>query len=182
MAKILKVGLNNPKVTDIELAEPFGYMAPFSARHRAWLNRSGIIEKRLPLKLTEFGKVLVKHDPKLQSEAAKWFIHHELTSDPERSETWHFFIKKFLPRNKEFSKEDLFMGLVKQLSPHSEQHFGMMSSMNKVIVRKLIDCYLDESALGSLGFLLKKGSNYVSHSPKALGPWMNPSSLAEALK
>jgi hypothetical protein len=173
MAEILRVGLKNPEVSDLELAEPFGYKAPFTARHRAWLNHAGITEKGLPLRLTKFGEVLIKHDPKLNSLISKWFIHHELTSNPERSETWHFFIKKFLPKEKNFTKDDLFMGLVNQLSPHSEKHFGMMSSMNKVIVRKLIECYLDEKALGSLGFLKKAGNDFMIHCPNEIGPWQS---------
>jgi hypothetical protein len=181
MAKILLASLKNPQLSDLQLAVPFGYKAPFTARHRAWLYRAGIAEKGLPLRLTELGGILVKHDPQLASDTALWFIHHQLTSDPERSETWHFFVKKFLPKNKDFTKDDLFMGLVKQLSPHSEQHFGMMSSMNKVIVRKLVDCYLNDTALGKLGFVTQKEDRFYAHKPKEMGPWKSAKELGLAM-
>ena len=182
MAKILKVGLKNPKLSDEEIAKPFGYKAPFTARYRAWMYRSGLSNLRLPLVLTDFGEVLLKHDPQLESAVAQWFIHHQLTTDPERSETWHFFIKEFLPDNNKFTKSDLLMGLADKLSPHSEEHFGMMSSMNKVIARKLIECYTEKVALGELGFLTKEGKRYVVQNPRGLGPWKTPDSLAKALK
>lgn len=181
LSKILEAGLKNPELTDLELAQPFGYKAPFTSRQRAWLYRAGVTEKGLPLKLTEFGEVLMKKDPGLKSDVTKWFIHHQLTSDPERAEVWHFFTYKFLPKHKEFTKEQLFMGLVEQLSPHSEKHFGMMSSMNKVIIRKLLECYLEDGALGSLGFLSKEGKKYISNAPKLEGPWDTPEQLMKAL-
>ena len=49
MAGVLQGALAKPKISDKELAKPFGYGAPFSQRYRSWLHKTGITELGLPL-------------------------------------------------------------------------------------------------------------------------------------
>lgn len=73
------------------------------------------------------------------------------------------------------------MGLTEKLRGHSEKHFGPGSQMNKVIVRKLIECYTADHALGALGILRHKDDKtYLRGDPKQLGPWGSSSSLVDA--
>jgi len=44
MAGMLKLALGDPGLRDKELAQPFGYGAPFSAKYRSWLNKAGLAE------------------------------------------------------------------------------------------------------------------------------------------
>ena len=44
MAKILYKALRNPEARDKNLAKPFGYNAPFTARYRSWLHKTGMVK------------------------------------------------------------------------------------------------------------------------------------------
>lgn len=181
MAGILKLALNDPGLRDKELAKPFGYGAPFSAKYRSWLNKAGLAEMGYPLKLTPKGTVVWEKDPALTSLTTQWFMHWELTQDPEKAEAWHFFVKEFLPGHASFTRQDLLDGLAKKLSPHSMKHFGPGSKLNKVIARKLIDCYTEESALGALGLLRPDGKRWVyTPADHSLGPWDDVEPLINA--
>lgn len=181
MASILKNGLTNPILTDDELAAPFGYKAEFTKRYRSWLHKTGLTQPGLPLRLTPMGEVVWQKDPALGTLATQWFMHWELTQDPTRTETWHFFANEFLPQHETFTKENLLNALTVRLLPHSEKHFGPGSKLTPVIVRKLIECYTEPAALGSLRLLsLDEDGVFHSLSPQANGPWSSPEDLTRA--
>ena len=181
MSGLLDQALKDPKKKDKDLAKAFGYGAPFGQRYRSWLHKCGMIEKvGLPMTLTPMGEVIRKHDPKFESLTTQWFLHHELVTDPERSEAWHFFALEFLPEHKEFTKDDLLNGLTEKLRWHSEMHFGPGSKLNKTILRKMIEVYTEDPGLGQLGLVEAKGDHFVRKSPKKQGPWKTPEALAEA--
>lgn len=182
MAGILKRALKNPDMRDIALAEPFGYKAPFAAKYRTWLHKTGIAELGFPLRLTPMGEVVWKHDPKLESLTTLWFMHHELTTDPTRAEAWHYFYHEFLPAHDTFTNNDLIMGLMGKLRRHSEKHFGPSSKLNPVIARKLTECYTVPQALGVLGIIVKQADSYKVRRPRQRGPWPIPEKLTSAYK
>jgi hypothetical protein len=181
MAGILSEAFKNPSLRDQELAKPFGYNAPFTARYRSWLHKTGMTELRYPLKLTKMGKVVYDHDPKLEMQTTIWFLHHELTTDPLRAEAWHFFLYKFLPQNNKFTKADLLAGLTEQLRAHSEKHFGPGSNLTKVILRKILECYTSYKALGGLKLLkIKDKGGYVYNDKMMIkGPWSSVTKLTK---
>lgn len=181
MAGILKSGLANPKLTDEELAKPFNYHAEFTKRYRSWLHKTGLVQPGLPLHLTPIGEVVWQHDPALETLTTQWLMHWELTQDPTRTETWHFFANEFLPEHPTFTRDDLLKALQIRLKPHSEKHFGPGSKLTPVIVRKLIECYTDPMALGALG-LMRIDQKGVVHSlqPQVIGPWLTPTDLVQA--
>lgn len=181
MAGILKNGLANSSLTDEELAKPFGYHAEFTKRYRSWLHKTGLTQQGLPLQLTPLGQVVWQKDPGLETLTTQWFMHWELTQDPTRTETWHFFANEFSPEHPTFTKDDLLKALQVRLIPHSEQHFGPGSKLTPVIVRKLIECYTEPTALGSLKLLsLDEAGKLPSLSPQANGPWSTPEDLTRA--
>jgi hypothetical protein len=180
MAGLLDEAIKNPKKKDKELAKKFAYGAPFGQRYRSWLHKCGVTEMGLPMKLTPMGEVVRQYDPKFESLTTQWFLHHELVTDPERSEAWHFFVLEFLPEHEEFTKEDLLNGLTEKLRWHSEMHFGPGSKLNKTILRRIIEVYTGEAGLGALGLIEARGSGFVRRSPKVLGPWKSPEALAKA--
>lgn len=182
LAGILDLALKKPTLKDKELAKPFGYGAPFAAIQRSWLHKTGLAEQRLPLKLTEMGSIVVEKDPKLESMVTQWFLHHELVTDPERAEAWHYFALEFLPRHATFTKDDLLEGLTKKLSPHSMHHFGPGSKLNQQILRKIIQVYTEPSGLGHIALIELDKSTIRSLKPKTLGPRKNVSALAKAYK
>ncbi|MEE4210544.1 MAG: DUF4007 family protein [Parvularcula sp.] len=183
MAKLAKAAIENPALEDDVLAAPFGYGAPFAATYRSWLHKTGMAERGRPFQLTEYGKIALRRDPAFSAPVTMWLLHHELTSDPERAETWHFFMGEFRSKHTEFSKAELTDGLMMKLRSHSEKHFGPMSKMNPIIVRKLIECYTAPTALGGLDLLRSVGKDrFAFGSIHAAGPWSTPSALEAAYR
>lgn len=180
MAGLIEQALKNPKLKDKELAEPFSYAAPFAATYRSWLHKTGLAEMGLPLTLTPMGRVVIENDPTLALVTSKWFLHHELVTDPERAEAWHYFGLEFLPKHATFGKAELLEGLAKKLGPHSMKHFGPGSSLNQQIARKIIQVYTEPTGLGDLGFIAKDGDMFRRLSPKIQGPWKTIDSLKKA--
>lgn len=181
MASLLKRALEYPDLKDKELAEPFGYGGPYAAKYRSWLHKTGIAELSFPLRLTPMGTIVYENDPEFETLTTQWFMHWELTQDPTRAESWHFFINTFLPQHQTFTREYLLEGIMMKLRAHSEKHFGPESKLNPVIVRKLIECYTADYALGNLGIVKQANSAYVcNQSLEELGPWFSKSKLVKA--
>jgi hypothetical protein len=180
MSGLLALAIENPGFKDKELANPFNYGAPFAARYRSWLHKCGIAAMGLPVKLTPFGEAILKNDPEFKTLTTQWFLHHELVTDPERSEAWHYFALEFLPKHNTFTKEELLMGLMEKLRSHSEQHFGPGSKLNKTILNKIIEVYTGAKGLGQLGLIKPEGDHFVRLKPKTLGPWKTAEALSKA--
>ena len=179
MSGILAALLKDENASNEELAIPFGYRAPFGQKYRTWLVKTGILKNIRKAKLTPFGEVIWSHDPKLENIPTQWFMHHQLSADPENAEAWHFFVKSFLPKNKTFTKKDLQNQLAMKMMPHSEKHFRKGSPMNTRITNKLLECYTKPEALGDLGILnVTDEKNFEFNEPSLLGPWKTPDDLA----
>jgi hypothetical protein len=176
MAGVLTALARNPTVSAENIAKPFGFKAPFAQRYKAWLNKASIISGN---KLTGVGEIIFEKDPKLELLTTQWFIHHELTKDPNGAESWYFFIREFLPSRESFKRDELEFALGQKLMGHSVEHFSKGRPMNKKISRKLLDCYLQKEALGELNFLEKEGQDlYIVKTPDSiLGPWTNVAAL-----
>lgn len=180
MSGIARSALEGPTLSDADLADGFRYGAPFAAKQRNWLHRTGIGDLRRPFTLTELGRVVWRYDPKFKSNITKWFMHHELTSDPDRAEAWRFFIHEFKPTKNSFTRADLQKSLMMKLRYHHGTHFGPNSKMNPIIVLKLIECYTEPEALGDLGILkTNDGLNFHFGSGNQ-GPWKTPQQLTKA--
>lgn len=183
MARLAMLASEGPSRSDADLASEFGYGAPFAATYRSWLHKVGIAELRKPFRLTRFGRVILDCDPEFDEPATKWFLHHELTGHPTRAETWRYFYKEFRPKHRNFSKEDLMKGLMRKLRSHSEKQFGPNSKMNPVIVRKLLECYTQNEALGELKILQRRSDgDFDFLDAKPLGPWDSETEFLQALK
>lgn len=181
MAEIALAASNDPSRSDAALAKPFGYGAPFAATYRSWLHKTGIGVRGRPFRLTDFGRTVLEHDPSFSASETMWLMHHQLTIDPVRAEAWHFFMEEFRPGNPEFDKDDLKTALMMKLRSHSEEHFGPMSKMNPIIVRKLIECYVAHEALGDLGLLRKTGKDsFAFGDAKVIGPWKTAEEFSAA--
>jgi|GEM_PF-3047351 hypothetical protein len=182
MSGLLTQALAQTSSTDKQLAQSFDYGAPFAAKYRSWLHKCGVSEMGLPMKLTPFGEVVYNNDPEFKTLTTQWFLHHELVTDAERSEAWHFFALEFLPKHSTFTKEELLMGLTEKLRSHSEQHFGPGSKLNKTILNKIIEVYTGANGLGQLGLIKPEGGHFVRLKPKTLGPWKTVEALSKAYR
>jgi hypothetical protein len=183
MAGVLALLRKKGKPSDKELGALFDYGAPFGARYRSWLHYAGLMEQRLPLQLTPMGEVVAKKDPKLKKLTTMWFMHHELTIDPIKVESWHIFANDFLSKKNSFTRDELLMGLADKLGPHSQKHFGMGSKLNTVIAKKLIECYTADHALAALGLIEQSGvDEYKVLKSRRLGPWKTPEALEKAYR
>ena len=164
MSRVLDGALKHPAHRDKELAEPFGYGSPFASAYRSWLHKSGVIELRFPITLTRFGEILREKDPGFSKVPTLWFFHEQLTSDPDRAEAWHFFMREFRSMGTRFSAADLRNGLVMKLSAHDAKHFGPQSKMIPVIARKLVECYTTDVGLGPLGLVKSRSDGSFEFS------------------
>lgn len=183
MAGVLAAGLNDPQASGDAIAAPFGYKAPFTARYKSWLNKTGLIATTKVFELTPIGEVVWTQDPTFTSEVTQWLLHHELTGDPERAEAWHYFASNFITTRKSFTLEDLRYGLSMKLMPHDAKHFGKDAPMIKVIARKIVQCYTGAEGLGELAVLSKINSKtFEVNQPEQLGPWESVSALNGAYK
>lgn len=183
MASLLQRALANPEWRDKELAAPFGYGPTYAQRYRSWLHKTGLIQLDFPTRLTPTGSVVWEHDPGLTTTTTQWLLHWELTRDPERVETWHWFVHDFLPQHPVFSREDLLQAATTRLRSHSEKHFGDNGILTPVVVRKLIECYTQDYALGELGLLVEQQGRFVyQNPPQVSGPWQTPEQLAQAYR
>lgn len=181
MAFVLKGLLENPKADPNQLAKPFGYKAPFTQKYKSWLQKTGILEDIRNVEISSFGQVIVKNDPNLHSIITQWFMHHQLTSESQEAESWFFFVKEFLPSVISFSKTELAEKLGMKLMPHSVKHFSTGRPMNKVITKKLIDCYTLNEGLGALNIIyFDTDGNIVKGKPEILGPWKRSVDLQAA--
>lgn len=180
MAPILKHSLAKPGATDKELAAPVGYGPPLSAHYRSWLHKTGIADLGLPRASTTMGRLVLDRDPDLEEEATQLFMRSELAGDSLRAETWHYFINGCFPEHAPFTREELCMGVMTRLRGHSERHFGPDSTMNPVIINKLIDCYTQLVASGGLETIAAEDERWRRGSPRLAGPWASPEELAQA--
>ncbi len=180
MSGILDAAIKKTDATDKQLAEPFGYGAPFGQRYRSWLHKCGVTEMGLPMQLTPMGEAIRKKDRKFRTLTTQWLLHHELVADPERAEAWHFFANEFLPKHDHFTRIDLVDALTEKLRYHSEQHFGPGSKLNQQIARKIIQVYTQESGLGLLRLIEPKGKDFVRMRVKPQGPWRSPEEFEAA--
>lgn len=183
MAGVLAAGLNDPQASGDAIAAPFGYKAPFTARYKSWLNKTGLITTNKGFELTPIGKVIWTQDPTFESTVTQWLLHHELTGDPERAEAWHYFASKFIASRESFTLEDLRRGLSMKLMPHDSKHFGQDAPMIKVIARKIVQCYTGAEGLGDLEIISNINSKtFKVNQPKQLGPWGSTAALNSAYK
>ncbi len=167
MSGVLAALIKDKNVSFENLAAPFGYGAPFGQKYRTWLVKTGILKNRRKAELTPFGEVIWSHDPELENNVTKWFMHLQLSIDPENAEAWHFFVQLFLPKNKTFTKVDLQNHLAMKMMPHSEKHFRQGSPMNATITNKLIECYIEPKALGDLEIVSQiDDKKYKSNNPQ----------------
>ena len=88
MAGILAAYVANPKANADQVAKLFGYKAPFTARYKSWLNKTGLVEDDRAFRLTPLGEVIWNRDPSLSSLTTQWFLHHELI-DPIQTGVIH---------------------------------------------------------------------------------------------
>ena len=176
MSGVLSAMTSKPEASPAEVASPFGYGAPFTNKYKSWLQKTGLLAGK---KLTPYGEIIVKHDPQLDSIVSQWFMHHQLIKNPTDAEAWYFFIKEFLPANPVFTRDKLEKELGMKLMSHSVEHFSKGRPMNRVISKKLIDCYLQEEGLGRLGLLKQsKDKEFIRQDLKnSLGPWDSGESL-----
>lgn len=179
MAQLLELALANPEYSDEELAKFFGYGAPFASTYRSWLHKTGLANLRRPVTLTDLGKVVLRHDKNLSANPTLWFLHHQLSCEPDRAEAWHYFIHKFRPAHESFTTDDLRRGLIMQLSPHDMKHFGEESTMIPIITKKLLECYTSETALGPLALVQEtKPGQYAFSGMEIPEPRLDMQSLS----
>jgi hypothetical protein len=171
LAGILDLLIKIPELSDDQIAERFGYKAPFTKRYKSWLKKCGILEDSTKTNLTDYGQIIYKLDPKLKKDVTLWYMHSHLTSGEDISESWNFFYHNFLPKTSRFSKSELTESISMKLMPHDAKHFGKNAPMIKVITKVLIDSYISDLAFGPLNIVEMNGGVYFRKDIKCPFKW-----------
>ena len=150
---------------------------------RYWLPTVGLSESpknKGAQYLSDFGKIVYKHDPYIEEIGTLWLLHYNLTRQVDTATSWHFFFNHF--QLSEFGKDDFTAELAKyarmnMLEPpirSLEDDFNCIISTympryktapSKDDPESNMDCPLSE--LGLLDFQNKKGRTYKKAVPAA---------------
>ncbi|MBD2293806.1 DUF4007 family protein [Anabaena sphaerica FACHB-251] len=127
-----KTGLGNAKVGKI----------------KSWAIRSGLVKDNY---LSPEGRIVLKHDPYLQSIITDWLMHFYLSfgneglkqipENPSEWGGWTYFIYIFLPENPTFTKDNLFQNSI----PIFEEPAKVIPERFKYILR----AYTEPQALAN---------------------------------
>jgi hypothetical protein len=91
------------KLSSDRVADWLGVGRNMAKSIRHWLLATGLCEahsgmqlkKRSPLRLTEFGQVVLKHDPYFADIGTWWVLHTSLISSAEYAYSWDWFFNRF---------------------------------------------------------------------------------------
>lgn len=179
MSSILMDLIENPELNNLQIANKFGYKAPFTIRYKSWLKKCGIIKNSNRVSLTEYGNVIYEKDSKMSKEPTLWYMHSFLTSSEENAEAWNFFYNSYLPKNKNFTKPQLSDAISMKLMAHDPGHFGQNAHMIKVITKVMIDSYISDMAFGSLGIIAENKGIYERGNIKNPYTWKDAQSFTK---
>lgn len=89
---------------------------------RYWLKATALVNddpKKHVFELTDFGKLVEKHDPYIQELGTLFFIHLNLAKNKDFATSWYFLFNEF--NMTEFSEKDFCLGLEKWNEMNSEK-------------------------------------------------------------
>ena len=179
LAGILSYLINEPKLNEEEIGRKFGYKAPFTKRYKSWLRKCGILQNSIKVELTDFGKIIYKKDSTLTKEPTLWYMYNHLISSEDIAESWNYFHKTYLPKNKSFTKSELSNALSMKLMNHNPNHFRQNAPMIKVITKILLDSYISEKAFGPLNLLKLKEGVFISGKKGMSNNWGDIKTFSE---
>lgn len=144
-----KTGLGNAKVGKI----------------KTWSVRAGLIKDN---HLSPEGKIVLKHDPDLQSIVTDWLMHFYLSlgnqglnpipENPFEWGGWTYFVYTFLPQNPTFTKDIL-----------DQNSISIFEESEKVIPKRMkyiLRAYTEQQALANCQFIKKiKADKYEAGDP-----------------
>ena len=144
-----KTGLGNAKVGKI----------------KTWSVRSGLIKDNY---LSPEGKIVLKHDPNLQSIITDWLMHfylsfgnqglNKIPENPADWGGWTYFVYTFLPQNPIFTKYIL-----------EQNSISIFEEPDKVIperMKYILRAYTEQQALANCQFIKEiKSDHYESGHP-----------------
>jgi len=138
-----KTGLGNAKVGKI----------------KTWSVRAGLIKDNY---LSPEGKIVLKHDPNLQSIITDWLMHfylsfgnqglNKIPENPADWGGWTYFVYTFLPKNLTFTKNTLDKNSISIF----EEPDQVISQRMKYILR----AYTEQQALANCQFIKEIKSDY----------------------
>lgn len=144
-----KTGLGNAKVGKI----------------KTWSVRAGLIKDNY---LSPEGKIVLKHDPYLQSIITDWLMHfylsfgnqglNKIPENPAEWGGWTYFVYTFLPQNLTFTKDIL-----------GQNSISIFEEPDKVIperMKYILRAYTEQQALANCQFIKEiKSNKYESGNP-----------------
>lgn len=167
---------------------------------RYWLQAVGLTSEAKAGKkiqtLTDFGKIVYKHDPYTEELGTLYLLHYKLVSDEDMAPSWYYFFNEFAM--KEFSKDDFVSQIQNKLKMDGTtvairslmDDFTCIvntyvprykSDPNKTSPENNINCPFGE--LGLMDILSKERGNYIYKKSipmaRSFNPWVIMAVISE---
>lgn len=111
----------NPKVfTGNEGTDQLGVGSNMVKSIKYWMLAMGLIgeDQKNGAELTKLGEMILKYDTFLEDDLSLWLLHSYIAKNSFRSTVWYLFFNKC--QVEEFTKEELFVVLKKELIAYAE--------------------------------------------------------------
>ncbi len=155
-----KTGLGNAKVRKIQ----------------TWSVRAGLIKDNY---LSPEGKIVLKHDPNLQSIITDWLMHfylsfgnqglNKIPDNPAEWGNWTYFVYTFLPENPTFTKNILGHNVISIFEEIDKEIPKSMKNPEKEIperMKYILKAYTKQQALANCQFIKEiKADKYEAGHP-----------------
>lgn len=143
---------------------------------RYWMLVFGLMEERKSngVFLSDLGLKLLKYDCYLEDSFSLWLLHSNIAKNKEKATTWYIFFNKYIIN--EFSKEQLFLPLKRELITYTENNDFADGSL-KSDIDILLNMYSKQGddddpedknrcPFARLGIIKNEGNAYIRQQPR----------------
>lgn len=166
----------NPKVfIGNEGTDQLGVGSNMVKSIKYWMLATGLIweNQKNGAELTKLGKMILKYDAFLEDDLSLWLLHSFIAKNSFRSTVWYLFFNKC--QAEEFTKEELFVILKKELIAYAETDIFPESSL-KDDIDVMLNMYSrdimyddpedkNKCPFASLKLIKKENDVYCRHQP-----------------
>lgn len=181
IAKLLAVVVENPSVSNVEIAELTGLGIGKNPRKGLvqptieYADCAGLItveSRGRQIKLTDVGRVVFECDRQMKKPTTQWALHYHLSRVGGKAEAWAHFVQEFLPQRQRFARAEFEKSI--------EEKFGSRAKLRSIKPGLVLNAYIENRSLGLLRLLREAKGEYVRVPPNIpLPPYIIGYVLAE---
>lgn len=180
IAKLLAVVVENPSVSNIEIAELTGLGIGKNPRKGLvqptieYADCAGLITvepRNRKIYLTDVGQVIFERDRQMKKPVTQWALHYHLSRVGGKAEAWSHFVQEFLPQHSKFERAEFEKSV--------EEQFGSRAKLRSIKPGLVLNSYTESRGLGLLRLLRESDREYVRGRPYISNPYITGYILAE---